>query len=223
MSSRSTNDFDNFDCPELPVHQNYISLYSKNNERKLSKDIRQSDTYFHIWDIILESNLNEEKAVLNFRLNGSVESGEIWFMDLQNGDNFNINEKLFHELKLYQNKFSNRYKVVYGSKHEVENFLNKIKSMIPDDFSLGNNFPNPFNPKTKIPFSLPEPSFVSVMIYDLKGQHIRTLLNENKMTGYHTVLWDGKDKKGLQVSSGMYYYGIKTPNFNKFKKLVLLK
>jgi flagellar hook assembly protein FlgD len=43
------------------------------------------------------------------------------------------------------------------------------------------------------------------------------------MTGYHTVLWDGKDKKGLQVSSGMYYYGIKTPNFNKFKKLVLLK
>ena len=52
VSSRSTNDFDNFDCPELPVHQNYISLYSKNNEKKLSKDIRQSDTYFHIWDII---------------------------------------------------------------------------------------------------------------------------------------------------------------------------
>ena len=223
VSSRSTNDFDNFDCPELPVHQNYISLYSKNNEKKLSKDIRQSDTYFHIWDIILESNLNEQKAVLNFRLNGQVESGEIWFMDLQNGDNFNVNEKLFHELELYQNKFSNRYKVVYGSKHEVENFLDEIKSMIPDDFSLGNNFPNPFNPKTKIPFSLPEPSFVSIMIYDLKGQHIRTLLYENKMTGYHTVLWDGKDKKGLQVSSGMYYYGIKTPNFNKFKKLVLLK
>jgi C1A family cysteine protease len=90
-------------------------------------------------------------------------------------------------------------------------------------FSLAQNFPNPFNPNTSIQFSLPVSGRVSLKIYNLSGQEVRTLIDEDKRKGEYEVLWDGKDNSGKNVASGIYFYHIRAKNFAETKKMVLLK
>jgi hypothetical protein len=90
-------------------------------------------------------------------------------------------------------------------------------------FSLSQNFPNPFNPITSIQFSLPVSGRVSLKIYNLAGQEVRILVDEEKRKGEHEVFWDGKDNSGKAVASGIYFYHIRAKNFTETKKMVLLK
>ncbi|MCK5050938.1 MAG: T9SS type A sorting domain-containing protein [Candidatus Cloacimonetes bacterium] len=85
------------------------------------------------------------------------------------------------------------------------------------------NYPNPFNPTTTISFSTLEESKVGLSIYNMKGQHVKTLLNEQLSVGQHSVIWDGSDSNGKRVGSGIYFYKMKTGNFQQTKKMILLK
>jgi hypothetical protein len=93
----------------------------------------------------------------------------------------------------------------------------------PASFSLKQNYPNPFNPGTVIEYSLPKGSSVEIVVYNILGQKVRTLLDECQRAGRHRVLWDGRDDKGKEVSSGIYLYRIKTSEFAQTKKMVLLR
>ena len=88
---------------------------------------------------------------------------------------------------------------------------------------LGSNYPNPFNPETTISYSLKENTDVIIEVFNLKGQKVRTLVNENKNLGKHTVLWNGTDNNGESVSSGIYYYRMKTINLEETRKMILMK
>jgi hypothetical protein len=96
-----------------------------------------------------------------------------------------------------------------------------IKS--PLKYRLGQNFPNPFNNMTFIPFEIEENNKVSIDIYDVQGRHIYTVINEEFNLGKHTVHWSGMDKNNNQVSSGLYFYTLRSGNFVETKKLLLLK
>jgi len=93
----------------------------------------------------------------------------------------------------------------------------------PTVFSLAQNYPNPFNPKTMIRFSLPKDSWVKLEVYNILGQKVKTLVDEKLAAGVKEVEWDGKDSKGLEVASGIYFYKIKADDFSKVKKMVMLK
>ncbi|MCI0496044.1 FG-GAP-like repeat-containing protein [candidate division KSB1 bacterium] len=93
----------------------------------------------------------------------------------------------------------------------------------PQDFELGQNYPNPFNLETYIDYQLPEESHTTIKIYNLRGQEIKTLEDEQKHAGYHSVRWDGRDNNGNLVVSGAYFYQIKAGEFVAIKKLVVLK
>lgn len=93
----------------------------------------------------------------------------------------------------------------------------------PASFSLKQNYPNPFNPETIIEYSLPKGSSVEIVVYNILGQKVRTLLEEYQRAGWHRVLWDGRDNKDKEVSSGIYLYRIKTSEFSQTKKMVLLR
>ncbi len=95
--------------------------------------------------------------------------------------------------------------------------------IIPEKYELKDNFPNPFNPATTIEYRLPETERVVLDIYNIKGQLVRTLVNQTQNSGSHRVKWDGKDTFGNLVASGVYIYTIRTKNFTKAKKMVLLK
>jgi hypothetical protein len=95
--------------------------------------------------------------------------------------------------------------------------------LIPDVYALHQNYPNPFNPVTTLRYDLPEDAMVSIMIYDVMGRRIKSLVNTTQSAGYRSVRWDATNSLGEPVSAGMYIYMIKAGQFTKTKKMVLLK
>jgi len=88
---------------------------------------------------------------------------------------------------------------------------------------LTGNYPNPFNPTTTISFSLKESGHISIDIYNMKGQLVRKLINEEMIIAYHNVVWDGRDDANKSVASGVYFYKMKADSFSHTKKMILLK
>jgi len=88
---------------------------------------------------------------------------------------------------------------------------------------LTGNYPNPFNPETTIAFSVAEPNNVSIDIYNLKGQKVRSLVNDRFDTGHHSIVWNGADDNGRKVSSGIYFYRMKSGTYTSSKKMILMK
>ncbi|MFC1550851.1 lamin tail domain-containing protein, partial [Candidatus Neomarinimicrobiota bacterium] len=94
---------------------------------------------------------------------------------------------------------------------------------IPDNYSINQNYPNPFNPTTTIQYNLPETNFVSIIVYDMLGRQIKTLVNKQVSAGYHSVKWGATDDQGRKVSTGMYIYSIKVGSFVQTRKMVIMK
>ena len=95
--------------------------------------------------------------------------------------------------------------------------------MIPETFTLHQNFPNPFNPVTMISDDLPKDSDVRMTIYDMLGNEITTLVNGAQQAGSRSVHWDATDSMGRAVSAGLYLYHIEAGEFVQTRKMVLLK
>jgi M6 family metalloprotease-like protein len=89
--------------------------------------------------------------------------------------------------------------------------------------ALRGNYPNPFNPVTRIDFTLNTDSLVKLNIYNIKGELVRTLFNNHLPMGHHYVIWNGIDNRGSQVASGVYFYKMEANDFQSVKKMILLK
>lgn len=94
---------------------------------------------------------------------------------------------------------------------------------LPTVFSLGANYPNPFNPMTKISFSLPQAQDVVLTVYSLDGKKVATLINETRDAGTHDVVWMGRDDRGQMVASGTYFYRINAGPYSQVRKMTLMK
>jgi hypothetical protein len=99
----------------------------------------------------------------------------------------------------------------------------KPETILPKEFALGLNYPNPFNPSTTITFDLPKEEYVTLNIYNINGQLVRTLVNEQKNAGSYKVIWNGKNELGKSVASGVYIYKIKAGPFIQTKRMTLMK
>jgi len=97
------------------------------------------------------------------------------------------------------------------------------ETVLPMATQLRGNFPNPFNPETLISFDLANDSPVLIEIYNVRGQRVRTLVNEDLTAGRHSVLWDGNDSSGRGVSSGVYFYRMNAGEVTSTRRMVLLK
>jgi len=106
---------------------------------------------------------------------------------------------------------------------EPRNLSLKIRH-IPEEYSLAQNYPNPFNPVTTINYNLPDEAQVTIVVYDLMGRIVNTLLNKEHTTaGYKSVVWNATDDRGTPVSAGLYFYQIHAGDFTQVRKMVLLK
>ena len=102
--------------------------------------------------------------------------------------------------------------------------INDDVNINPYEYALHNNFPNPFNPETQIRFSIGNSELVKLVVYDMMGRQIRTLIaGESFNSGFHAVNWNGLNDNGEKVPSGMYVYRIKAGDFIDFKKMLLVK
>ena len=113
---------------------------------------------------------------------------------------------------------------------EIDTAIDNPEISIPNEFTLNHNYPNPFifsgrgkSNVTTIQYNLPQPGKVTLDIYNIKGQKVKALVNENLDKGHHSALWNGKDDNNKQVSTGIYFYKLKTGNFEKTRKMILIK
>lgn len=97
------------------------------------------------------------------------------------------------------------------------------QGLVPSEFVLSQNHPNPFNPGTALTFSMPEGAPVSLIVYDLAGREVARLRNGFVDAGYHQVYWDGSSADGGPVPSGIYIARMVTPGFTRSQKMLLLK
>lgn len=95
--------------------------------------------------------------------------------------------------------------------------------VVPSEYALYHNYPNPFNPETQITFKLGSSENVRLVIYDILGRQVRTLTRGQYDAGLHSVTWDGRNNVGKQVSSGVYVYRIKAGEFIDQKKMILIR
>ena len=96
--------------------------------------------------------------------------------------------------------------------------ISQIPEEVPTEYILSQNYPNPFNPVTKIKFSIPKEGMVTLRVFDMLGREVAELVNEFKSTGTYII-----DFNGSELSSGIYYYRLETPEFFDVKKMILIK
>ena len=90
-------------------------------------------------------------------------------------------------------------------------------------YSLSANYPNPFNPSTTINYSIANAGEVSIIVYDMMGRHVRTLVSDFATPGSYDIIWDARNDEGLSVSAGMYVYKMVSGDFVEVNKMLLLK
>ncbi|MCF7920321.1 MAG: T9SS type A sorting domain-containing protein [Candidatus Cloacimonetes bacterium] len=101
--------------------------------------------------------------------------------------------------------------------------VNEEDDLLPKCLELIGNYPNPFNPETEIRFRLPEAADVSLYIYNIKGQLVKKLVEQQLPAGTHSMIWNGKDENTVAAATGIYFFQLKTGNFAATGKMVLLK
>jgi hypothetical protein len=94
---------------------------------------------------------------------------------------------------------------------------------VPDQFVLRQNYPNPFNPATQMSYGLPKDSHVTLVIFDLLGREVKTLIDQKQSAGFHQVVWDGTGNQGQLLSSGVYFYRLESGSFAQTRKMVWIK
>ena len=94
---------------------------------------------------------------------------------------------------------------------------------LPSAYALHQNYPNPFNPSTTLQFDLPAATDIHIVVYDLLGREIVRLVEQRLEAGYHQLVWNGRDRRGREVPTGMYIVLMATPEYRKSIKLVMLK
>lgn len=184
----------------LPVPQNFVATLS-NGSVILQWDAVSSDRSFTGY------RLYRNDEVL-------VEQTTTFFIDLA----VPAEELTYYITALYEDGLE--------SIHSNEIVINSVSGEnldLPLATSLLGNTPNPFNPITKINFALKKDAIVKLGIYNVKGQLVKELLNEELSAGLHNLVWEGEDHNGKQVSSGIYFYRMDTEGYTKTKKMIMLK
>ncbi len=134
-------------------------------------------------------------------------------------------DRMFYEDQIVENvtiDFEEELNVDFTMNRITDNVANQVED-VPFFKLNAKNYPNPFNPTTTIYFQLPADGKVNISVFNIKGQKVKTLTNEFMKAGNHSVVWNGTDKNGNTVSSGVFFYKIETFNVTSLKKMVLIK
>jgi len=178
---------------------------------------------------MIQSNNVNLKWITSKEINCS--GYEIFRMDIKNGiwqiigfiegrNNNYETEYSFSDKNLQSGNYHYKLRQIDYNGNDALYYLNEIINIgVPSKLTLAQNFPNPFNPVTKINFSLPENSRVTLKIYDVKGKEIAVLINnEMQSANYYTVEFNGRN-----LASGVYFYSLQAGNLSVIKKMILLK
>ena len=217
---------DGMDIPLLPSVSKGLSVaLSLDNDTRFnySSDIRSTDEQNGVWSLSVYSSSDPGPVEFSAVANGLIPPEiSVAVLDIQT-------RKIYQDVLVNPFTIDDRLKLGYelkfvaGDPAYVESMLLEILSQIPSEFALGQNYPNPFNPITRLDYLLPRRSDVSIRVYNMLGQEIITLLRQEQPYGKYSVSWNGLDKYGKQVASGVYFTELKSRNIRRVTKMLLLK
>ena len=147
------------------------------------------------------------------------------FMDTNNNGSFDLNEPFDITESLVEIPTGDLEEVVdlQLTYRSITSLPEHAQNFQPDEFVLGENYPNPFNPTTNFQYQLADSRNITIKVYNMLGNEVRTLVNGKQDAGLHTVSWDGKNNVGINVTSGVYIYSLRAGNFIDFKKMTLVR
>ena len=214
-------------------YKNYklgLSIDYSGPVRGIELELEYDDKMVNILSTDLSKTQNDVLVTSNRRENGRVKvlvanlnSGMI-----ENDQNMYLSIPLQFDGNDYQvSTVSLKGITIVGADGSIIKSIARTESSeikaIPVSFALQQNFPNPFNPSTEIRFDLPENDNVTLAVYNMMGQKIKTLTSGNMSPGYHSIIWNGTNDAGAKVATGMYFYSINTSSFQSIKKMLFLK
>ncbi|MEJ2628410.1 MAG: PQQ-binding-like beta-propeller repeat protein, partial [bacterium] len=138
---------------------------------------------------------------------------------LENG-NYGRKMRIRSQFNLVQNKFNSSITLDIDFPVSIEN---NFPNTSPHSYFLKQNYPNPFNPITNLSYQIPSNEKVNLVIYNVLGEKVKILVNDELRAGEYTRQWDGKDMSGKQVQSGMYFCRMQAGNYVKIRKLTLIR
>ncbi len=185
-----------------------VILYPPQN---LSAVVQGINNVFVTWDAPAERDLEYYNIYRNGDLIGNVTS--IFYLDI----NVPAGTHTYNVTAVYCGDWES------GFSDDAEVTVDVGDTPIPLVTELNGNYPNPFNPETAINFALNEAGPVRIDIFNIKGQYVKTLVNEHLEAAYYSIVWDGKDANGINVSSGVYFYKMNAGKYTSTKKMILMK
>ncbi len=241
--NNAVDEWDANDFSEAPFFADHISLYFPHREWKkypdlYTGDFREVKSEGDYWDFVVKSEVGKSevaKSEVILRL-AEVQNlpadWQIILLDKASRVAVNFGEKKNYSFLPETGKAVREFRVVVGQKDFVES--NDLRfSGVPQDFVLGQNYPNPFwsaatsrtagNPETRINYELPAISHLKIMVYNLSGQFIRTLFDGEQSAGRYMVAWNGTNASGIRVASGVYLVRMEVGTFVAVKKMILAK
>ena len=156
-----------------------------------------------------ENDGDENFVSYNITTNADGASS-VYAIDMDNDDDMDVLSASFNDCKIawYEN-------LQITEINDNNNLMQEFNNLT--------NFPNPFNPTTNIAFSLDDATHITLEVYNIKGEKVITLVDNELPADHHNVIWNGKDSNKKQVSSGVYFYKMKAGNYQETKKMILMK
>ncbi|MCH8839053.1 MAG: T9SS type A sorting domain-containing protein [Candidatus Marinimicrobia bacterium] len=226
----ASEQLDRFDAPEPPFIDGYITLVMERPEwggnlTALSSDIRSWEETDGTWDLQLRTKNSTGPIALTTQLEGDLPAGnKVVLMDLQQRAVYDLTAgEVPAAITGYSERYPYYLKVMAGSAEYVDQAVDEVLAQLPVDFALAQNYPNPFNPTTRLQYSLIRPAPVSLKIYNLLGQEITTLYEGWQDLGRFEVVWDGRDRYGNGVATGIYFAVFRAQGRMYTRKMLLLK
>lgn len=228
ISSQSSADWDRSDQPSLPVIGEYVNVYFHHPEwekptSKFQVDARPEIQEGQVWEFKVESN-TYDKVDLSFAgIEEIDEEYEVWLVDDVLNASINLRQTPTYSIGSSTSHAPRALKLVVGTPAFQQEVLGDQQGL-PTDYSLSQNFPNPFHQSTTISYSLPEAQPVSIEIFDVLGRRVTTLMQAEEMpAGVHAAIWDGRNTAGEVVASGLYIITWKAGNTVKTSKATLVR
>jgi hypothetical protein len=214
-----------YDDPEPVGFGDNISVYFMRDGNRLSAIYDRPDADGQSVDVNVESTLHDMDIRIDFSIEKMLGDRQVRIYDYARNQFFNAGDPLTVH---YKDQGAMRFKIIVGTPSYIRAASETYREL-PKSFVLLQNYPNPFNPSTEVKYGLSKQGRVSLTIYNMLGQEIRTIVpNEMQTVGYHSAAWDGKDRRGSGVASGVYIYRLRVESidgqtFVHSRKMLLIK
>lgn len=214
--------FDRFEPPRLGGQVQIAFTATENQKGQLAYDIRNQGTQGQVWYLhVNAANGNAYQLSWEF-LQTLPEGWGAYLFNLEEQTSVNLLESAKQTFKVDGEENISVQKLVIGDRNFIDAESEGI-SLVPIQFELFQNFPNPFNPVTEIQFTLPKRAEAKIMIYNTLGQRVAVLKDEVMDAGMHNLQWHGRNTNGIQVASGVYICQLRTKDHVATKKMILLR